>query len=306
MDVLQSVTWSVTGAEQSQTYQNSSGTTTDWSGPVTHTWGGGSVGTDTVGFYWNATPGNHTVSVSVTYSDGSTGSASQTVSIAQPTVNSFKVNLGANSWQLGVNNGRDGFQGFFNWDASVTVPANNATGGPVGGNIAIIQKTSVDNHFTNQTNTGAKVDHAFNTGGFVLDNDPAYLNATDPGYLIIDSSTPVQPGATGVIPASVSDTVIASYLLAANEVGTLNVKESYQFIDYLVFRPSGGIWVELAETGTFTLSGDEVWNGPFNNTGSWQTISVAPNQAATVPGNPTLGFVAWQGWYANSSIMPPV
>ncbi len=131
-DIMQSVTWTVSGSMQSQTYQNSIGTTPPLSGSVTHTWNGGSVGYDSFSPFWNATPGKHTISVSITYSDGTKGNASITVNVAQPTFNSFSVIFGRTEWAGNKTSGL--IQTHMTYAASVTAPANQ------GGQIRICQK----------------------------------------------------------------------------------------------------------------------------------------------------------------------
>lgn len=74
---VRSVTWSVSGAKESQSYASASGSTTDLASPK--------LGDGLINFYWNEQVGDHTVVATITYMDYSTDTASITKSVAEPT-----------------------------------------------------------------------------------------------------------------------------------------------------------------------------------------------------------------------------
>ena len=288
--IMESVKWTISGAMKSQTYQNSIGTTTPLSVSVTDgPWYGG-VWYDSFSPYWNATPGNHTISVSVTYTNGTQGQASMTVSVAAPTVNSFTVNFGPTQWA--TRGGVTGFYSLMTYAASVTVVPNY-----IGGNIGLIQTINAADSEINQTISGGQAPHNVTTPGAVLDNNPNMTQPTDAGYIYPTSLAAVPPGGQAALPANVNDVPSVYYVWGPKtEVATLDVRMDVTFKDYLVYQAPGGLWVQLAETPNYTESGEEKW---VPGTGWTQVAAPSPANATPLQGNSSLGFVAWTDYYAN-------
>jgi len=298
--VMKSVTWTVTGAIKSQDYRNILGETIPLTGSVTHTWGGGSVASDTFSPFWDTTPGNHTVSVSVVYDDDSTGTASITVPVAAPTVNYFRVNFAkAQLFQHGYPGGMVAIPApGITYSASVTAPVIGQ-----GGSIAIIQTVTarVDN-WNYDPLQNKNIDHVLTTNGnYVLDNDPSATGDNDDdGYLLKLTTTYVSSGATGLFtcpgdsPAYGSGRTSAGY-----ECTKYTVR--YEFKDYLVYN-AGGIWVEIAETSKTLLFGGDM---TFVN----ETTGYTPGPSGTdgqlqprlaggpLPWTAKLGFVSWENYF---------
>ena len=83
---IQSVTYTVSGAVQSQSWTVSAGHTTRLPGTVTHPdTSGQQLGTqDSFGFFWDETTGNHTVTVQVNYAEGAAAPKNFSVAVEKP------------------------------------------------------------------------------------------------------------------------------------------------------------------------------------------------------------------------------
>ncbi|MGC8644125.1 MAG: hypothetical protein ACP5XB_30060 [Isosphaeraceae bacterium] len=254
---------------------------------------GGGGGVSFMGFggaYWNATPGAHSVYVSVTYTDGSTGQASATCTVVAPTVNSFSVTYGPTEWAglpTGDNTGT-AFSSGMTFSASLTAPQS------AGGKINVIQMVSANSSEINQTVSGGQATHTMTTPGAVLDNVPNWTQPTDPGY--VDPSWGASVGANGTasLPGTATDSPTLGWKWGpTTETATLDVRMDVTFQDYLVYQPSGGIWVQIAVTPSYTASGEEKYVGGQG----WQQVAApSPAQEAALQGNPSLGFVQWSDY----------
>jgi hypothetical protein len=95
---LQTVTWQISGAEQSQSFVNSKGSATDLpnpDGPLPEA--GGSAQLD---FFWNLQTGDHTISASVVYANngGAGTSNTVTVTVVAPSVVKHQVTYTPLAW----------------------------------------------------------------------------------------------------------------------------------------------------------------------------------------------------------------
>jgi hypothetical protein len=298
---LQSTSYTIAGAEQSQTYRNLSGSTTDLPSPVNHTPTGSM--SDNLTFYWNATPGDHAVSVSYTCTDGTSGTLSTTINITKPTVSDLSFTYGPFSW--GITPG--GSLGFFeaaapnNMQLSATV---SEPAGVSGGNAqwCWIQKINFRADNTNTLN-GTSTDYVYSTGGWVLDNDPDLKNDNDAGYPF--PTTPFTVNVGGSTPGTADDQPWWRFGQDANSGPCTDFKVSYQFDDYVMFKPNAGIWVYVAETSSYlSMSGEEQLVN-----GNWQVVTAAtPNANGSINWiNPSYGLLTWNNYFtkmtANSN--PP-
>jgi hypothetical protein len=281
---IQSVTWTVSGAVN-QNYSPASGSTTAFPSPVTQTFSyNGQPTISTLAWCWNTQVGAHTVSVLVTYDDGSTTSDSQAVNVVQPTVNAFSISVAPATLAAddGVTNGMVTLQSpGIQYSATVSVPANTE-----GGVFGFLQVISANESCTNN------VVHTFSCG-WVLDN----MGTTGNFYLIQGLTFSAPAGATTTSgPAQDDAPVAASY----RKTDTSGVCTAYngqtQFQTYLVFQPAGGgVWVELAQSAPYSLSGSATWNGTqFNGSSSLSSASPATSNA--------LGFVGWTDYWTDPAI----
>jgi hypothetical protein len=290
MDVLKTVVWTISGAKAGQSYTVAQGTTTDLTNPTTHSFGGGSVGYDGMSFYWDATPGEHTIQADVTYSDDSTATVSATVTIDQPTVDNFSVTQTAVT--MGTLNNAQGMSALLGYSATVSTPPDGA------GTFALIQKVNRNDSLVNTKTAGGIRSHNLNSAGLVLDNWPG--DSTDAAIFKMphDTRTDVAGSQTQVaLFAGAGDQPGLYAAAGADESGTYRMILDVQFITYLVYRPTGGIWVEVAETPTYSVDGTMTYDATaappqYNLTGG--------SVADTIPGVPSLGFVSWTSYYSGN------
>jgi len=138
------------------------------------------------------------------------------------------------------------------------------------------------------------VQHAINTRGWVLDDKPGAQNTSDAIFLAI---VPIESGQTGSLPSGLNDPPSLGPKLSANDQGCMELDDTTEFTDYLVFQPAGGgVWVEIAEAGPFSISGIAQWT-PFWPGGTLSTSSLSSGGIAS--GNPTLGFVSWDDYFTD-------
>lgn len=292
MTIITKAEWTISGAKASQDYQKPQGSTLDLSSPVTHTWGGAAVAFDTMNFYWDATTGDHTISVTVTYVGGSTGTATRTVTVGKPTVNSSAVIYpGAVASPGGVNNVVNGQYGFTNtgitYGASVSFPADSR-----GGSFAIIQKISGDYTYVNRnTATNTTSTHSLHTG-VVLDDAPG----STPGIFLGNMTVSVGAGATNTS-SFVPDQAYTAYHIGTNEV-CLEFSSTVTLQDFLVAKEDNGIWVQLAKSDPYSYSGDMEWNF---GTSQFDVQSLSPTNGSSVTMTNELGFVTWTGYYTDAA-----
>jgi hypothetical protein len=171
--------------------------------------------------------------------------------------------------------------------ASVTLPAG------VSGEIDVIRKASfTTTQYCGSNNTA----YVLTSNGFVLDNKQSYTEPLDPGYLY--ATTSIAAGGTGIL-TTPNDPPSCTYLQTdgPNGSGENNeYKQSQQFQDFLAFRETGGIWVELAESDVFTMQTDAVWNG---NTNAYDATLLQPMGSGSVSTSNKLDFVSWTDYYTN-------
>lgn len=291
--ILKEVTWTVTGAVDTQIYQNSTGFTSSASTGATHILPGLAI--DTYSPFWNTSTGSHTVSASVVYTNGTTGSASITVNVVKPTVNAFNITYGSFGWGPSVPGGRmaltlDGEGMIY----SATVSLQVGFGDGAFGFIQIVN-AKIEN-----TNAVSML-HTLNTGD-VLDNYiPAGTEPTDPGYLLENHTVSVPDGGSGttptVQPGRFDDKPAIGPIFGTGDAAK-ELKVTLKFTTYLVFQASGGIWVTLQKTPTLTLTGDMQWD-PSNG---W-TPKVPPTTTPASPltGTDSVGFLPWTGYWSDAA-----
>lgn len=290
--------WTVSGTVKSQTYQKSLGETVTvptfiairpWGGdPPSNHWRGRSVPGDVLtGMFWDDRPGGHAVSVDITYPDGRTEKLSATANVIQPIVRSFWVSYGPTEW-IGT-----GFATKILYGATVIVPEG------VCGDIAIIQTRIGRNEMVNLTKEGAQATHTMITPGAVLDCNPISLVKTAqgthfPNHSRLFLSTEVPEDGVATLPCGRHDRPLALMGIdAETEVGCLSIRFENTFKDHLVYRAPEGVWVRIAETTEYTVSGSAKWVGSFTN-GRWEQVSSpSPASPTTIKGNSSLGWVRW-------------
>lgn len=320
---INQVTWAITGAVERQDYTNAQGRIVNLPNPKPPVTVNG--GSSSLQFYWDASPGAHTVSATVTYAApwSGGGSDSETLTVVAPTVNRLVLDSYPLAW---VNDlARDPFgmtmqPGFtlegqnppgttvrgFSLGASVTLPntANQS------GNYGFIQLTSMDLTITNNQ-TGA---HTLNTGGLVLDNNSGFRLPTDQGWLGFVSwySDPVNPGATVLNTAWTTGSPIDVVRLPvrnANVMGNpdppIEMKIDVEFEDWLVYRSGNGIWVGIGKVGPLTVSGHQRFDAA---TKTWVEVAApTPGGLGVVVRGGPVGpqFVTWTGYLTSFDFSPP-
>lgn len=308
---LTSYSWTVSGGELSQTYYVYSGKTA----PADQSYGGLGGGDGFVGssFFWDQNTGVHTVNVTVTYDDGTTGKGSITANVMKPNVISFTNHYqplqfgsynrpGVTDSYFGFHQGVDGGSN----GVSAATPGDQFTATvstlnlPVGGQFAFIQKINA-----NWSVTVRGQDYNRQTSGDVLDqgvpDSPLYL-----GY----SSDQIPAGtASASIPAAtqyqgtkyqgtVPDAPWLAYDVSPFVPPWTHIQFNNNFSTYLVYRAPGGIWVALSKV-TWQATGDKTLD-PADST--WKDTlpplpgDPAPTQPAvegTANGVNGTSFVSW-------------
>ncbi len=322
---LSTVTWTVTpGAEQGQTYTFMAGITTAFPpGGVIHPNLQGS--TDFLFINWDAQTGVHTVTTSIVYQDGTKDTASFKCTILQPNIDSFTDTYTPNIFgpygdapkmmgfdQYGIATGGPG-----NIFAAVvdmaTDPNKPPAVTPPGGIFAVLQLVSVNDSYTDSTNTT----YTLNTGGFVNDDVPN--NNSLPGGLMLSayiSSFKVGGAQNVAIPGQDPSQPVDSPKLAGQVdlfqggVWWKSISESDQFQSYLVYKAQNGIWVALSEID-WTVAGSATYNGPtpanagtsndYANPANWTITkgSVNPATSGTLKGKSVNLFVSWSGYFTD-------
>jgi len=288
------VDWSVDGAIQNEPYSNQAGSYTEL-GDVRH-----SIAddfSDRLGGFWGPKPGNHTVKIGVTFSDGVYMSAAPNVTVIAPTVNSFTVLSMPFVWADDQNN-RIGFtvKNPIVYQANVSVPDGNPQN-DYSGEIDMIQKVSRQDSETNKL-SGV---HTLGPNGLVLDTR---ITDTDPqgaNYLYSDPgvSSKISNGGTGsFVLYDAPDTKWVEQIDAAGNVDTIvSRKASITLEPHLVFRPTGGIWVGLRTADQIVMTGEEGWDDTAKK---WIVIAApTPTNSTTVPVHEDYSIVTWTDWYGN-------
>ncbi len=316
-----SVSWEIPNAEQVQPYSNQKGSTTPLANPIASNVGGSS---SSIQFFWDNTTGAHTIKVTVTYAApfSGMGTASASVSIVAPTVNSLALDSYPLVWRDSLGGGFPGFTLYgagvpptptgsgLSPAAEVTLPADAMQSG----NYAFIQMASFDYVVTNPQ-TG---NHTLITNGLVLDNNPKFKGPTGQGWLAFESwmSDRVAPGAT------VSNTAFAPYSSMNAAVDAINIiaptatangnpdpaNEAnlilFQVTDWLVYRSGNGIWVGIGKTGNLSVTGHEKLAG---TPPVWSPVgALTPAAFVVIPGGgagPT--FVTWGDFMTDHDFSPP-
>ncbi len=256
-------------------------------------WLGGTSKFDTFGVLnWDATPGLHTITADITYNDGTTAKRTAMVRVSRPIVHSFSVTYGPTRW-IGT-----GFASRIVYRAHVTAPSPSGVGKS---HIAIIQTRASDNRLVNMSRLGTLREHTMTTPGMVLDNHPSmtypplgvYGN-TPPDPLL---SWAIAAGDDGArLPEGMHDSpTLQIGIDRKEETGCVSVRFKNTYKDYLVYRSgTSGLWVKIAETEEYTLSGAARWEGSFGN-GRWvETEAPSPDAPVTIQGTPKLGWVSWE------------
>jgi len=317
------VTWEVTGAEQSQNYTNQTGSMTQLTNPYAGVVGGHSPA---LKFAWDATAVTHTIKVTVLYAApfSGTGTATTSVAVVAPTVNSLVMDSYPLAWfnplpnssfpgftlQGGPGNGFPAGAGL-SPGASVTLPATATTPGRYG----FIQMASLSYVVTNPA-TG---NHTLTSNGFVLDNDPNFKNANDFGWPAFGgwASLTVNPGATvsntpftgtqaqPVIPLDVPrlGALTAIDVNGANDPPN-EANLTFQISDWLVYQSGGGCWVGIGKTNTLLANGDEKLAG---NPLTWSpngALTPAPPGVVIGGGGVAPTFVAWTDYMTHNDFNP--
>jgi hypothetical protein len=305
---LQSVTYTISGAVQSQNYTWFSGSTTRLSGPVVHnlTYGSG----DSLDFYWDETTGNHTITVQANYYDGAAPPVTSNVDVRQPNVQFFQdlyqpITAGSytDSFSGIVSAGLTQGNGYATPGNQFTASVDT-TGLPSNGTFAIIQLTQVNRQMTANNQIYTK-----NSNGYVLDCPfSAGYNSVTYGNYISDEIAPDQM----LVPIpNVNYTPSAAY---PNTTGSIvdSPYQGFQFVNggqttfsqismndnfqtYLVYQPDGGIWVALSMI-QWNVSGSIINNAGVGNVGKWfPGNQPAPNPTGSnnILGNNQTSFVQW-------------
>jgi hypothetical protein len=318
---ITSVTWNIVGAVKGQDYTNASGAIIPLGNTANLPVSGPSTG---ISFYWNATPGNHAVTVTVTYGGmwSGSGSASVNTTVVQPTVSRFVLDSYGLNWDGNLNSPQAGPPGFmlsdtqtskgFSLGATVSLPATAR----YPGNFGFIQLISTTITITNQ-NTGV---HTMSTGGYVLDNNPQYNTPNGAGWLGFGSwnSLLVPPGGSQTITewtipgAPIDAPQIPTF--EANAGGSpdpaIEIEWDASFADWLIYHtstPDSGLWVGLAITPLFSVHGHEQFN---TTTQTWSPVGTqSPSQPGVIvtgfpnPNGPQ--FVNWTNYMTNFNYSPP-
>ena len=300
---IKQVVWQATGAVYSENYSNQLGSFVAQQS-VTDQFGGPNQppmpNSDVFSSNWGNQPGQQSVTATVTFSDGVTNSQTVNVNVIAPDVDNFQVTAGPFAWSNDQSN-KIGFTTTtpITMTATVTIPQSQDG---FSGEIGLIQKINRTDTITNSISG----QHVLNTNGFVLDT---VLSATDPAgsnYLDSASETPCDNEATGQF--SVEDYPNSGW--RGNASGTdkasgnyddvTNVKTSISLEDFLVFRTSGGIWVNLQTTAPITMTGEESYDIP---TQKWSDVVPSTPQASTPTSAHTdYNIVTWTDWYGNPAI----
>jgi len=293
---FKSVSWSVSGAKDHQTYTRPLGETINLGTPLVHNFTN-VTNSDNLIFFWDHTTGNHTISTLVTYTDNSTDSLSTTVSVVEPTVNPFVVSV-PNAFLWDYNNAKGGqitlYSPGIQYTATVSVPANTE-----GGTFGFLQLISRNQYITN----AISMNHTYSTGGFVLDD---WTGAGFP-FLIEGQVFDAPAGATshtpfrGDNPGPPSDDApqILWYQPNSNDWNTV-YGGVVEFQTFLVFRPNFGIWVKISETNVFSMTGDATWDGKQN------TFTGNPSVSTNTPTITNVtGFVDWTDYHTRTRAWNP-
>ena len=302
---IKQVVWQATGTVESQTYINQSGSyvvqqskTSQYGEEIAQMPNSADFGT-----YCDNQPGTHTVTATVTFADGVSTSKTENVIAVAPNVDSFEVIAAPFRWEPDQT-GRPGFQcetGHpHTMSATVTVPVDANI--PSGGEIGLIQMVNATETITNRI-SGV---HVLNTGGFVLDTLPYAENENGADYLYVDSLESCDNEGTGSF--SVNDYPFTTWdgLRSGTDKTTgefdpvTNVKTSKTIEAHLVFRPSGGIWVNLATASPIVMTGEEEYDF---DTDTWSAVSPGtPNNTSPMPTHQDYNIVTWTNWYGNPAI----
>ncbi len=308
---IQAVTWSVTGAETGQDYRNIKGSTTDFTG--SRVWNfGGTIVAELKSLYYNYQDGDHTITAGVTYTDGSTATATTTVKIKKPDVLSMRITHDAANAEQAEGDSRPGSSVAMDSSQGATI----FVGDNMAGSVAVIQMINYQGSATNQPPGAEKpVVHTINSG-MVLDNAPDEGDGdNDVGYVEKDQIVHINSGNAGEYVGS--DRPILGTIDTKVDGPCVAYKFSYTFMDYLVYRPDGGIWVKLAEVGPYTMSADMVFNplGGPNGMGGFEeapgtTIKPVGNSGGPLKYTESPGFVSWDNYFyerasSNTAFNPP-
>lgn len=301
-ETITSVTWSIPEAVKSQTYNNSGGTNTLFSGTQTDTWAGGAVGFDSWSGYWNAQTDYRTISVTVETNLGTFSHTWDPIYVTAPD-GSLSVTQAATQ-QSDV------------YDTSTTPPTLTYPGGAIvggnannqtaivmtgstpqyagsGGEFAVIQKINATVTIVSKNAAGQNVTHQLQTGN-VVDNDPAaqsseYSFFLEGGVLFCDNGQTVTH--------EFNDIPSTPYMAGAGET-PVSVTMQYDFQDYLVFAGGGGIWVSLGHTD-YSMSGTLNWqNGP---NAAPTAANLTPNAPQTPAFQDELSLVDWSNFFTGVS-----
>jgi hypothetical protein len=192
---IQSVTYTVSGAVQGQSWTLSAGSSTRLPGSVTHPdQPGQQLGTgDSLSFDWDETTGNHSVSVQVNYPEGAANPVNISVSVEKPDAD---MNMVSNPMQFGTFNiGNSQVIGFYQTAPGVYFTASVTTH-RFGGDFALLQQISID-----LVQNYAATPQITETSPTVLDWNGQ--NQNDPLAIMLgDMSYTMNPGETQNIPFS--------------------------------------------------------------------------------------------------------
>ncbi|WP_237722521.1 hypothetical protein, partial [Singulisphaera acidiphila] len=246
---IQSVTYKVSGAVESQSWTVSAGHSTRLAGAVTHTAPPGeALGTvDWFSFCWDETTGNHTISVQVNYARGAAPAKNLTVAVEKPDADMSMVTKPLKFGQHALQGGN--YIGFYQDDPGVYFKAS-ATTHRFGGDFAFLQTISID------------LKQTYFATGQITETSPTVLdwNGQNPGnplaIMVQDSSYTMYPAETQNIPFSrpplvsppayaIHDTPVLSFGSYSNPLNRpTRFYQDVVFTTRLVYNP-GGIWISL-------------------------------------------------------------
>jgi hypothetical protein len=295
--LLESVTFSVSGALSGQNYSWAEGTSPTTTGQTTM-----AQGNLVAPFAFNEdnTTGNHPVTVVAHYQNGDSAPTTINVNVVQPTV-SFQgdyqpFTFGSLGTTYGLSLGNGYIKPGIEFSASVATPAQ------FGGQFAIIQLTQM-----NRAVTANNIPYTQKSGGYVLDNPYGFTeDSSEVTYAAYVSQT-FAPNTTGPVPTAnyqqnseypdvtgvIVDSPFVAYFVQNNNPAqttwtSISINDSFQ--TYLAYKSTGGVWIGLSQipwsiSGTITIAN-----------GQWSAVNppgLSPSNGGTFNGNNQTSLINW-------------
>lgn len=290
------VVYSASGALGVQTFDTSQASSSSYSGYTANYPNG--VQQASASWFWDESPGEKTISVSVTYNDPgkTTLSGELKVNVAKPVVDEMK--LSGRAYHVGARDGTDTYYGITNngpdYQTGVTFNAT-VSAVPSGGEFAFVQVvTKADIASESALSTKKRTTPP---GSQFLDaapgqSSPAMNDSPWKSLVVLPASVPTGRDTPGL------------YCDIRTGVGASNYKYSlsidYAFDTYLVWRPSGGAYVAVdhiswSVNATATFNGNLVdagARGRYKDPANW-TITSNHAQDWEQTGDHTTKILTW-------------